>query len=249
MNETEQKINVLQSKKKTKKEDEELNELKSQLRIDIEDLKLWKHDAEEAQKNLISRQPKEKPSKANPQANRDRSLYIYLVNRWLGKALSSEEMKTVVSLLNATTTKDKMKRIYNTYREIALKKVPSTQALTAEEIDQRENPLEEFVPSIQTFARAKLSQKLAQSRQPLVQPKPPKSVSKPSNETQTSQTQTLVPLNAFKFIEKGENRFLEPITPEKADDLAMKKKTIKSETILNPDRFKRKPHVWYSRYR
>ena len=102
--------------------------------------------------------------------------------------------------------------------------------------------------------------------QPLVVPKPPKSVSKPKPattaplpapivedstgaQTQTSQTQTLIPLNAFKFIEKGNKRFLEPMTPEKAEELSIKKKTIQSETILNPDRFKRKPHVWYSRAR
>ena len=200
----------------------------------------------------MKRQSKEKPAKPSPLINRDRKLYISLVRRWLGKALSAEELKTVESLLNACTSKEKMKRIYNSYRDIALAKVPSTQAMTAEELDQRENPLSDVVPVIQAFARSKLSQNISHSKQPLVQPKPPKRVSRPPEEpistlTQTSQTQTLVPLNAFKFIEKGENRFLEPMTPEKAEELAMKKKSIKSVTILNGNRFKRKPYIIYSR--
>ena len=250
VNIVEKKIRELQSKKKTKKEEEQLNELKTQLPNDIEDLKTWKQDAEEAQKILMKRQ--EKPAKPSPLINRDRKLYISLVRRWLGKALSAEELKTVESLLNACTSKEKMKRIYNSYRDIALAKVPSTQAMTAEELDQRENPLSDVVPVIQAFARSKLSQNISHSKQPLVQPKPPKRVSRPpeepiSTQTQTSQTQTLVPLNAFKFIEKGENRFLEPMTPEKAEELAMKKKSIKSVTILNGNRFKRKPYIIYSR--
>ena len=84
---------------------------------------------------------------------------------------------------------------------------------------------------------------------PIVQPKPPKTVSKQLAETQTSQTQTLVPLNAFKFIEKGDKRYLEPLTPEQADELTMKKKTIESVVMLNPNRFQRKPYGVYSRHR
>ena len=246
VNNVEHKIHELQSKKKTKKEEDELISLMKQLPNDIEDLKLWKKDAEKAQKILEERQSKGKQS---AQINRDKKLYSSLIHRWLSKGLSEKELKTAVGLINACTTKEKMKSIYNQYRNIALSRAPSTQALTAEEVEQRENPLEDIVPSVQAFARAKLSQKLVQSKYPLVQPKPPKSVSKQLAETQTSQTQTLVPLNAFKFIEKGDKKFLEPMTPEKAEELAIKKKTITSETILNPDRFKRKPHIWYSRAR
>ena len=196
-----------------------------------------------------------------------------LVRRWLSKSFSAEEINKIELLINASTSKDKMKHIYEHYKAIADEGQSSTGA--------SKKPINEIAPVIQAFTRSKLSQNIRQSKQPLVMPKPPKSVSTPKQQvperlipvpkmtetqipsledmmykhyskgaaSQTSQTQTLVPLNAFKFIEKGENRFLEPITPEKADDLAMKKKTIKSETILSPDRFKRKPHVWYSRYR
>ena len=220
--------------------------MKRQFIMDEEDLRKWKVDADEATK-LLKEQEMKKATMV--EINRTRAIYFSLVKRWLSPALSPQEILAAESSLKATTSKEKMKRIYDIYREKALNRVPSTQAMTSEEIEQIGNPLEEMVPTIQAFARSKISQKVAQGKHPLVQPKPPKSVSKPSNDTQTSRTQTLVPLNAFKFIEKGENRFLEPITPEKADDLAMKKKTIKSETILSPDRFKRKPHVWYSRYR
>ena len=262
VNNVEHKIHELQSKKKTKKEEDELVSLMKQLPNDIEDLKLWKKDAEKAQKILEERQSKGKQS---AQINRDKKLYSSLIHRWLSKGLSEKELKTAVGLINACTTKEKMKSIYNQYRNIALSRAPSTQALTAEEVEQRENPLEDIVPSVQAFARAKLSQRVVQSKYPSVLEKPPKHVSRPHSarasqpqplpedstgaQTQTSQTQTLVPLNAFKFIEKGNKRFLEPMTPEKAEELSIKKKTITSETILNPNRFQRKPHIWYSRAR
>ena len=244
------KIAELKSKKKSKKEEIELAELQEQLLRDIEDLKTYKEDADKAEDILKRR--RFIAGKQSTSLSRDRKLYITLARRYLSKGLSDKEIKTVESLINACTTKEKMKSVYNQYRNIALSKAPSTQALTAEEIDQRENPLEEVIPVIQAFARAKLSH----GKHPSVLQKPPKHVSRPSTsrevqgaQTQTSQTQTLVPLNAFKFIEKGNKRFLEPMTPEKAEELAIKKKTIQSETILNPDRFKRKPHVWYSRAR
>ena len=256
------RIHELQSKKKTKKEEDELFTLMKQLPNDIEDLKLWEGDADKAQQILMEIQSKGKQS---IQLNRDKKLYSSLIHRWLSKGLSEKELKTAVGLINACTTKEKMKSIYNQYRNIALSRAPSTQALTAEEHEQRENPLEDIVPSVQAFARAKLSQRVVQSKYPSVLEKPPKHVSRPHSvrasqpqplpedstgaQTQTSQTQTLVPLNAFKFIEKGNKRFLEPMTPETAEELSIKKKTIKSVTILNPDRFKRKPHVWYSRAR
>ena len=71
-------------------------------------------------------------------------------------------------------------------------------------------------------------------------PKPPKS-------STTSQTQTIVPYNAFKFVEKGNNRYLETISPEKAEELQMKKKMIQSAVLLDPNRYKRKPYVVKSR--
>ena len=40
-----------------------------------------------------------------------------------------------------------------------------------------------------------------------------------------------------------EGKLVKPITQEKADELAIKKKTIKTETILNPNRFKRKMYL------
>jgi len=242
------RIHELQSKKKSKKEEEELAKLKEQLQKDIEELHKYKEDAEGAQQVLKVRQYKKGKQTSSTSLNRDKKLYISLARRYLSKGLSEKEMKTVESLLTACTTKDKMKRVYEQYREIALTKAPSTQALTAEEIELRENPLEEVMPPIQAFARAKLSEKIRQSKEHMVLPKPPKHISHGAT-TQTSQTQTLIPLNAFKFIEKGNKRFLEPMTQEKAEELAIKKKTIKTETILNPDRFKRKPHVWYSRAR
>jgi len=242
--EADKKINELKSKKKNKKEEAELDEMKRQFAMDEEDLRKWKADADEANKLLKQREMKKVTM---VEINRTRTIYFTLVKRWLSHALSPQEILAVESSLKATTSKEKMKRIYDIYREKALNRVPSTQAMTSEEIEQIGNPLEEMVPTIQAFARSKISQKVAQGKHPLVQPKPPKSVSKPSNETQTSQTQTLVPLNAFKFIEKGENRFLEPMTPEKAEELAMKKKSIKSVTILNGNRFKRKPYIIYSR--
>ena len=263
VSEVEKRINELQSKKKSKKEEEELIQLRQQLTLDIQDLQTYKEDAIGAQEVLKLRQGKK--SKPVTVLSRDRKLYITLARRYLSKGLSEKELKTVESLINACTTKEKMKSIYNQYRNIALSKAPSTQALTAEEIEQRENPLDDVVPTVQAFARAKLSQKLAHNKHPSVLEKPPKHVSRPHSaralqpqpliedstgaQTQTSQTQTLVPLNAFKFIEKGNKRFLEPMTPETAEELSIKKKTIKSVTILNPDRFKRKPHVWYSRAR
>ena len=69
------------------------------------------------------------------------------------------------------------------------------------------------------------------------------------SETQTAQTQTLVPLNAFKFVEKGDQKFLEPVTPIKAEELQMKKKLIKSVVMLDPNRYKRKPYIIHSSFK
>ena len=74
----------------------------------------------------------------------------------------------------------------------------------------------------------------------IVLPKPPK------HQTQTSQTQTLVPISAFKYIEKGNNKFLQPMTPERAEELNVKKKTVQNVVLLDPNRYKRKPHIRYS---
>ena len=74
----------------------------------------------------------------------------------------------------------------------------------------------------------------------IVMPKPPKHVSQSSS---TAQTQTLVPHDAFKFKEKGSIKYLQPISPEKAEELETKIKTVQSVVLLNPNRYKRKPYV------
>ena len=82
-------------------------------------------------------------------------------------------------------------------------------------------------------------------------PKPPKVAPKitPAT-TQTSQTQTLVPAHAFRFIENNKGiKFMEPLTPEKAAELAQVKKTVRSVVFRPNNRYERKPHVTNSRSR
>ena len=71
-------------------------------------------------------------------------------------------------------------------------------------------------------------------------PKPPKYVSQSSS---TAQTQTTAPHDAFKMKEKGSIKYLQPISPEKAEELETKIKTVQSVVLLNPNRYKRKPYV------
>ena len=71
-------------------------------------------------------------------------------------------------------------------------------------------------------------------------PKQPKYVSQSSS---TAQTQTTAPHDAFKMKEKGSIKYLHPISPEKAEELETKIKTVQSVVLLNPNRYKRKPYV------
>ncbi len=176
-------------------------------------------------------------------SNTKRGYILSIINLHKKNTLSPEELRTAKEELNSATTKEQMKRIYDNYRQLALNREPSTQAITSEQIEQeaeRGDPLEEvegYLKTIQSFSRAKLSG--MEKGKHIVLPKPPKRVS----ETQTSQTQTLLPLNAFKFIEKNNAKFLEPLTPEKAEELAIKKKTVTSAVLLDPNRYKRRPYV------
>ena len=242
------KIKALKSKKElTSKGAQELKKLQDLLKLDMQDLITYEEDATLAEQFLAERESipqrvtKQKISLnesvrtiAPPQKYKVKSVvvpeaskhvkigYINSINSRLKHLLGEEEINEAISRITKAHGATEMKKIYNYYKQLS--RGPRPERL--------------------------LPQKASSSTDtPIVQSKPPKTISKQLAETQTSQTQTLVPLNAFKFIEKGEKRFLEPMTPEKAEELAIKKKTITSETILNPDRFKRKPHVWYSRAR
>ena len=140
--------------------------------------------------------------------------------------LDRNVLQTAMDSIQYANNKNEMKDIFNYYKAVA----------NGEQVPER------LIPPQSSSAETHPPQ----SSSAETQPKPPKYVSQ-GIATQTAHTQTLVPLNAFKFIEKGENRFLEPMTPEKAEELAMKKKSIKSVTILNGNRFKRKPYIIYSR--
>ena len=78
--------------------------------------------------------------------------------------------------------------------------------------------------------------------QPRNQPVPELEESSPPI-AQTTQTQTTVPYTSFQFIEKGKNRYIEPITIKKMEELAQVKKTVKNAVLLNPHRYKRKPYI------
>ena len=75
--------------------------------------------------------------------------------------------------------------------------------------------------------------------QPVIIPKKPKS------EVGTQVTQPQSRPNAYMY----EGKLIKPIPQEKVDELSMKKKTIESVVMLNPNRFQRKPHGVYSRPR
>ena len=63
------------------------------------------------------------------------------------------------------------------------------------------------------------------------------------NIQQTTQTQTVVPCTTFQFVKKGKNKYIEPITMKKMEELAQVKKTVKNAVLLNPNRYRRKPNV------
>ena len=256
---TEGKIKGIESLQKRSKEDEKnLKQAKEQLVIDLADLDTWAEDATFANQILKEREQEATPHRVikgytkhtavktypqqphlvqTVQVRLKQLRAVYKTNlRKLVHALTPEELKNAEAEISASGGKQQMKRVYEHYKDLALTRAPSTQAITAEEIEQEQgNPLDDVVPTIQAFARSKLAEKIRSKN--IVMPKPPKSSS-------TSQTQTVVPYNAFKFVEKGKNRYLETISPEKAEELEMKKKTV---VLLDPTRYKRKPYVVKSR--
>jgi len=259
----EKRFNDLKSfKKLNKREKDELDFLASQLEQDIKDLREWEKHASDAERILQHRKSKgimvETPSSSSPQASssseanlkKSRTTYIMLTKRWLSRTFSPVEINQIEKLINAATSKEKIVHIYEHYKDISDQALSSTQALTTEGIEQTENPLGDIAPIIQAFARSKLSENIRESKQHLVLPKPPKRVSRPPTEepigTQTSQTQTASPYGAFKFVDNKDNKILQPISPEKAEELAIKKKIVKNVVMLSPDRFRRKPYVVHS---
>ena len=224
-------------KNKTQDDKDRIASNKTVLARDLRDLKMWEHEAGIAHEILVQRKREQSKGKFK----RSRHAYVMLLKRYT-ETLTSDEMRSAISELNATDNKDTMRKIFTHYQTLVLNREPSTQALTAEEVERiQANPLEELAPTIQAFARAKLSEKIRGNN--IVMQKPPKSIS----QAKTTQTQTVVPYNAFKFTEKGNQRFMEPITPEKAEELQMKKKTIQSVVLLDPNRYKRRPYIVRSR--
>ncbi len=63
-------------------------------------------------------------------------MYIYLMRRWLSSDLKPEEIKRYIDEINNTSTKEQMKSIYEPYKNLVLKREPSTQMLTAEQIEE-----------------------------------------------------------------------------------------------------------------
>ena len=175
----------------------------------------------------------------HPKIKQLRSLYKSHLRRWLSSVLSPEEIRNAEDDLNTANGEQQLKSIYDHYKQLAFSKGASTQALTAEEVERiQSDPREDVVPRIQAFARAKLSEKIRSNN--IVMPKPPKYVSQSSS---TAQTQTTAPHDAFKMKEKGSIKYLQPISPEKAEELETKIKTVQSVVILDPNRYKRRPYV------
>ena len=246
----EQQIKVLRSQPQNKKNTQKLEQLMQQYNRDKIDLIQIDSDARIAENILAERKgdapvQQRRVTKSTPVTKHDALLveqtkkrvvktyrdpkyririgYLVSLSK-LREKLKPDDFQTAVDSINFAKDKNEMIDIYKFYKARA----------KGEQVPERLLP--------------KPTMTQTTTIDPMIIDKQPKYVSKGAT-SQTSQTQTLVPLNAFKFIEKGENRFLEPITPEKADDLAMKKKTIESVIMLNPNRFRRKPHVVYSRHR
>ena len=190
----EKKISALEAKKKlTKQEQQALQQLHQQHTEDVDDLKSWEQDVKDAVKELKQRGitvgkmtktvAKQVVRRAEPEVyhrastvrvpfNQSRRGYMISIKRWLSSALSAEELRAAEAKLSATNSIEQMKRIYDHYRQLALNRAPSTQAITSEQIEQEaaEDPREEAVLKLQKFARSMKGKHT-------VLPKPPKHVS------------------------------------------------------------------------
>ena len=187
--------------------------------------------------------------------------------------INSEYSKLISLFKSATTTEEKArieKQIKKKQEDIEIIKGRISRLQDWEYEERRQ------LDDLERATRTKIHREIEQNTPSIALPKPPKSVSKPTAShvvpvavpttlditpapttapamasvpmtTQTSQTQTLVPLNAFKFIEKNNQRYLEPINSQKAEDLERINKKVKSVLMLDPNRYKRKLHITRSR--
>ena len=192
-------------------------------------------------------------------ANIKRGYILSIVNLHNKNALSPEELRTAKDKLNSADNKEQMKRIYDHYRQLALNRAPSTQAITSEQIEQEaaEDPREEAVLKLQKFARSMKGKHT-------VLPKPPKHVSIKHQPIPITEQVPEIDIVEGDLLKNGElyqpkvtgvsaptymydGKLVKPITPEKEDELSTAKRTVKNVVMLSPDRFKRKPYVIHSR--
>ena len=99
--------------------------------------------------------PQQKYAVKKINLNQLRSLYLRHINENLTTSLSPKELKQAISIINASTKTEKMKKIYNYYKSMADKRAPSTQAMTAEMIENiaQVDPREEDAIKLQRFVR------------------------------------------------------------------------------------------------
>ena len=223
---------------RTKKQDSELKTLKEQYEIDVEDLKEWKRTAKNAEQLLKEREQESKPHKVVKSATPTRhTTDSYKVTekykRYKTRTININQIKGLAKshIRRWLARKLTKSAITNAYMEIDEAK------------DHKE--IEMIYDHYKKLASGELSSSEPSSSAPIktegiVMPKPPKHVSQSSS---TAQTQTLVPHDAFKFKEKGSIKYLQPISPEKAEELETKIKTVQSVVILDPNRYKRRPYV------